>query len=627
MKKIQVLIMLLLVFTSGFASNNSSLTVISFEMQRTVLRLGDDIPVVARIYNNDFNNKDAKVELKVTNTLTLVSGLASSMVTFGNLTYTEIKWTLNSSSLGQIIIDLNVISAPGDTLKAQLTGTVTDKYYKQKEFLISAWSPPTIMQAAFDYYKGANFAQHLSIGSPFSTGVNMVKKNSMKCFVNIAELIPNYGTKLYGSAGTPPEVTATDLAAMGSTLDLYKNETAVDGYMIIDEPGASRFANLAKVVTQIRAKDPLKLSLINLFPTYATNDQTNTSSYTEYISRFLNEVKPEMLSYDHYHFFTGSDGPDYFKNLGIIRNFGIQYNLPYTNIIQLIGTEKEYVPLAPQLDWRTPTPKEHRFLVYSSLAYGYSGIIWFHWQNSWGMTGYPAAKEAELYATVSQLNKEMKNIGVELMKLKSVGAYHVRNLPAGADNLPIGEIVSSVDGNQSYVVGLFKDAAQADYFMIMNKDYTTDSQTTIRLNKKLSKLEYFDATSGQWINFSDFTVTNSGSEFSMVIVAGNGILFRPVWTGSLTNVLNKPANTLHLRNYPNPFITTTTFEYTVPEDQEVELSVYNTLGKVVFSYGKAYRTKGIYTENFDATSLPAGIYFYTLKLKNSSITERMVLSR
>jgi hypothetical protein len=596
-------------------------------MQRTVLRLGDNIPVVARIYNSDFTDLQVKVDLKMTNNLMLVSGSASSTATLGNLNYTEIKWILNSTLLGEVKIELNLIAAPGDTLKALLTGSVTDKYYQQKEFLISAWSPPSIMQAAFDYYKGANFAQHLTIGSPFSTGVSMVKKNSMKCFVNIAEMIPNYGTKLYGSDGTPPAVTDTDLATMVSTLDLYKNETAVDGYMIIDEPGASRFANLAKVVSHIRAKDPLKLSLINMFPIYATNDQTNTSSYTEYISRFLNEVKPEMLSYDHYHFLTGSDGPDYFKNLGIIRNFGVQYNIPYTNIIQLIGTEKEYVPLAPQLNWRTPTPKEHRFLVYSSLAYGYTGIIWFHWQNTWGMTGYPVAKEAELHATVSQLNKEMKNIGVELMKLKSVGAYHVKNLPDGAVNLPSGEIVSGVNGNQSYVVGLFKDAVQADYFMIMNKDYTTDSQTTIKLNKELTKLEYFDANTGQWLNLSNFTITNPGSEFSMVIAAGNGILFRPVWTGSITSVINKPANTNSLRNYPNPFTSTTTFEYTVPENQEVELSIYNTLGKKVFSYGKTFRTKGKYTESFDATSLPSGIYFYTLKLKNSSITGRMINSR
>lgn len=624
MKKIQVLILLLLVFTSGFASKSSTLVVVSFKMHRSVLRLNEDIPVVARIYNNEFTNIEARVELKMTNNLAISQGSVSSAVTFGNLNYTEIKWILNSSAPGDVKIDLNVIVAPGDTLKEQLTGTVTDKYYKQKEFLLSAWSPPPIIQAAFDYYKGANFAHHLSIGSPFATGVNMVKKNSMKCLVNIAELIPNYVGKLYGSDGTPPDITANDLAAMNSTLDLYKNEPAVDGYMIIDEPGASRFVNLEKVVSHIRAKDPLKLSLINMFPNYATNDQTNTSSYSEYISRFLNEVKPEMLSYDHYHFFKSSDGLDYFKNLGIIRDFGIQYNIPYTNIIQLIGTEMEFVPLAPPLNWRTPTPNEHRFLVYSSMAYGYTGIIWFHWQNSWGLSGYPAAKEAELYASISQLNKEIKNIGVELLKLKSVGAYHVRNLPEAATNLPLEEIVAGIVGNQSYVVGLFKNAAQADYFMIMNKDYTTDSQTTIKLNKELAKLEYFDANSNQWINLSNFIVTSSGSEFSMNISAGNGILFRPVWEGSLTNVLNKPTNTIHLRNYPNPFVSTTTFEYTVPEDQEVELSIYNTLGKEVFCYGKAYRIKGTYTENFDASSFPAGIYIYTLKLKNSSISERMV---
>jgi hypothetical protein len=629
-KKLFLIIYALLAMIFSYnvsASETSDISIVYCKFQRTVLRLGDDIPVVARIWNNNLNDSEVKIELKLLENLTLSEGSLSSTSIMPLLSYTEIRWAVQAGQTGNILLEVNIIAGPGDTVKTQISGTVTDQYWKQKEFLLSAWSPPSNMQLAYDYYKAANLNFNLMISSPFGTGVNLVKSNKMKCYAVITEVIPDYISKLYGSDGTPPEITAQDLALMDPTIKAYKADPAVDGYSIIDEPGASRFANISKVVAYLKEKDPSKLAYINAFPTYATAEQLNTSTYSEYISRFMDEVKPEMLSYDHYHFFTGSDGEDYFNNLGIIRDFALQYDVPYTNIIQLIGTELVYSPKAPALGWRTPTPAEHRFLVYTSLAYGYTGIVWFHWQNMWGLTGFVAAKKAEMYATVTQLDKEINNIGVELLKLKSVGAYHVKNIPTGAQSLPAGEIVKGISGNQSYIAGIFKDALQADYFMIMNKDYNSDSQTTISLKDKLSKLEYFNADNNTWVNVTGFTSSNAGSEFSMMIAAGNGILFRPTWNTVDAGESLVSDKSEYLRNYPNPFNTNTTIEYSINDDQLVELSIYNIIGERVLTFEKEYRTKGIYTVNFDASNLPPGVFFMTLKSDIGIRTERMIYSR
>jgi len=605
----------------------SDISIVSFKFERTVLRSGDEIPVVARIWNNSLNDATVNVGVRLSENLALIKGSAVTELVMPLLTYSEIRWSVIASQTGVVSSELYIVVGVGDTIKSEISSTVTDQFWQQKEFLLSAWSPPSSMQAAYDYYKGANFDFNLMINSPFSTGVNLVRNNTMKCFVVISEVIPNYGAKLYGSEGSPPEITDGDLALMDPTINAYKNEPAVEGYSIIDEPGASRFANLAKVVSYLKLKDPSKLAYINLFPTYASKEQLNTSSYSEYVSRFLDEVKPEMLSYDHYHFFTSYDGDDYFNNLGIIRDFSLKYDIPYTNIIQLIGTELEFSPKAPALNWRTPTREEHRFLVYSSLAYGYTGIVWFHWQNTWGMTGFVATKKAELYATVTQLNKEIKNIGNELFNLKSVGAYHVNNIPNGSLGLPPGEIVKDIAGSQSYVAGIFRDSLSADYFMIMNKDYTAESQTTISLQYKLSKLEYFDADADIWVNLSEFKEGSSGSEFSIVIPAGAGILFRPTWNTVGVREISSPSGLEYLRNYPNPFNTYTTIEYSISDNQEVELSIFNMLGERVLTFEKEYRRKGIYTENFDASNLPAGVYFMTLKSDKGIRTERIIYSR
>lgn len=83
------------------------------------------------------------------------------------------------------------------------------------------------------------------------------------------------------------------------------NSPAVLGYFIMDEPGAPAFPALAKAVAAVKKYAPGKLAYINLFPSYATvgapdKSQLGTATYTEYLERFVNEVQPQIISYDNY---------------------------------------------------------------------------------------------------------------------------------------------------------------------------------------------------------------------------------------------------------------------------------------------------------------------------------------
>ena len=80
---------------------------------------------------------------------------------------------------------------------------------------------------------------------------------------------------------------------------------AIMGYFVTDEPGAGDFPALAKAVAAVKKYAPGKLAYINLFPDYATlgakdNSQLGTSTYTEYLERFVSEVHPQFISYDNY---------------------------------------------------------------------------------------------------------------------------------------------------------------------------------------------------------------------------------------------------------------------------------------------------------------------------------------
>ncbi len=98
-------------------------------------------------------------------------------------------------------------------------------------------------------------------------------------------------------------------------MEIYRDQPEVDGYNIVDEPNTRAFPNLGKVVKYLREKDPDRLGYINLFPDYVSTGGMACGSYKEYVMRFMDEVKPARLSYDHYHFFKDNDGNNtYFSN-------------------------------------------------------------------------------------------------------------------------------------------------------------------------------------------------------------------------------------------------------------------------------------------------------------------------
>jgi hypothetical protein len=310
-------------------------------------------------------------------------------------------------------------------------------------------------------------------------------------------------------------------AKLDAMIASVKNHPAMEAYYITDEPNVSAFDGLGKLVAYLREKDPKHLAYINLFPTYASNEQLGTkgdvtTAYTEHLRQFSATVKPGLISWDHYIFMVHGVTAQYFLNLGLIRDEALRTGVPFLNIIQAAIWDKSV---------RMPTADEMRWQVYTSLAYGARGISYFVYWTPDGMRGlYEGGKATPLVADVAKLNLEIAALSPALMQLNTLAVYHTGLTPMGGESLMPGSPIGVTGGD--FVLGLFAESGRdATAFMVANRDYQKAATATITVPRYTVSVEERTRTGkGRWVVYAqpkDGTIT-------IPLAAGDGRLFRLV---------------------------------------------------------------------------------------------------
>ena len=87
---------------------------------------------------------------------------------------------------------------------------------------------------------------------------------------------------------------------------------------------------------------------------------------------------------------------------------------------------------------------------------------------------------------------------------------------------------------------------------------------------------------------------------------------------------------ISLQNYPNPFNPTTTISFSIPEDNKVELSIYNVKGQKVKTLANDQYLQGDHSVTWKGSdennqSVASGIYFYKLKSGEVEVSKKMLL--
>lgn len=92
------------------------------------------------------------------------------------------------------------------------------------------------------------------------------------------------------------------------------------------------------------------------------------------------------------------------------------------------------------------------------------------------------------------------------------------------------------------------------------------------------------------------------------------------------NVLSEIAEKFELnQNYPNPFNPETKIRFSLPEDGNVSLKVFDITGKLVAELLNSVKKKGTYEVSFSGNNFSSGVYFYRLSAGDFIRTKKMML--
>ncbi len=82
------------------------------------------------------------------------------------------------------------------------------------------------------------------------------------------------------------------------------------------------------------------------------------------------------------------------------------------------------------------------------------------------------------------------------------------------------------------------------------------------------------------------------------------------------------------QNYPNPFNPSTTFTFALREKQFAAVKVFNLIGQEVASlFEGVVEPNQLQTIKFDGSTLPSGVYFYSLRTNNRYEVKKLLLSK
>ncbi len=224
---------------------------------------------------------------------------------------------------------------------------------------------------------------------------------------------------------------------------------------------------------------------------------------------------------DYYPMLTPTaDGRDgYCGNLEVMRKYSLKYKIPFWNFFNTM-------PFGPLHD---PTESHLRWQIYTSLAYGAKGVLYFcYWTPRGGEFPKGGAiitadgHRTRHYGQAKRINSAVKNLGPTLMKLTSLKVIRIKPADdpvAALEHSPIKSITKGGD----YLIGVFKHSDGRRAVLLSNYDHNYTTWPTVEFDAPDKDVIEVDQADGRQKPARDDSPDIPGLQISLD--AGEGRLF------------------------------------------------------------------------------------------------------
>lgn len=269
-----------------------------------------------------------------------------------------------------------------------------------------------------------------------------------------------------------------------ATVRKFKDRDGVVGWYLLDEPTAAGFPELREFRDRVYSADSSHLVYLNLLPNIVEAKALHAKDYDDYVTRFIDEVQPPMVSYDFYPILSDSSHvfvrPEFYDNLERVSRICRDRNMPFWAFC--LSTAHDPYP--------APDNVHMRFEAFSALAYGAQCIQYFtYWQPEsphWDFHHAPideTGRRTNVYYLIRDLNREIHALtwGFLGSEVKAVG-HTGKQLPMTTTRFAAypSEIRSVEADGLGVLISHFVNGDK-NFLMIVNRDI--DHSQTLSVDK------------------------------------------------------------------------------------------------------------------------------------------------
>ncbi|MBQ9819052.1 MAG: hypothetical protein IJM60_02090 [Bacteroidales bacterium] len=265
-----------------------------------------------------------------------------------------------------------------------------------------------------------------------------------------------------------------------------KDHPALFGYSLGDEPNNARFPVLADMADRLRSVDPDHVIYVNLFPNYAP-DEVLGSTYPEHVHKYIEEVRPPLVSFDFYPVTEDGIRERWWENLEVISRESAAAGLPFWAFA--LSTSHKPYPI--------PTMASLRLQFYTDLAYGAQGLQYFTYWNpvpgTWDFHDAPIdldGNRTPVYDLVKAMNAELQAradifVGDKVLQVRHTG----ETVPPGVTPLTdLPEPLTALDTHGKGAVVSLLENGGFRYLMLVNRSLDEGFDYDIAFARKVERV-------------------------------------------------------------------------------------------------------------------------------------------